>query len=266
MDHATLRADMVDRLEHNLQQSLGPAVLDAFQSVPRHEFVDNAYEPGSDEVAGSRVLGPRTVARMVGALDAGEGDETLVVGAGVGYTAAVLAEIVGGRHVHAVDIDRQLVHLARDNLAAAGYDAVLVDCHDGARGFPEYAPFDRVLIESAVVDPPRAIGEQLGAAGRIVFPRGTAEQTLVAVEADTDADTDDDAEADAETDADGEFVTVGKFGPVRFRPMLVDGEQPSGHERNRTRREDAEFDSQGYFAETGWEYEWLDWDERMESR
>ncbi|ESS09232.1 MAG: protein-L-isoaspartate carboxylmethyltransferase [uncultured archaeon A07HN63] len=250
MDHATLRADMVDRLEHNLQQSLGPAVLDALQSVPRHEFVDNAYEPGSDEVAGSRVLGPRTVARLVGALDANEGDETLVVGAGVGYTAAVLAEIVGGRHVHAVDIDRQLVHLARDNLAAAGYDAVLVDCHDGARGFPEYAPFDRVLIESAVVDPPRAIREQLGEAGRIVFPRGTAEQTLVAVEADSD----------------GTLDAVGEFGPVRFRPMLVDGEQPSGHERNRTRREDAEFDSQGYFAKTGWEYEWLDWDERLESR
>jgi Protein-L-isoaspartate carboxylmethyltransferase len=250
MDHATLRADMVDRLEHNLQQSLGPAVLDALQSVPRHEFVDNAYEPGSDEVAGSRVLGPRTVARLVGALDANEGDETLVVGAGVGYTAAVLAEIVGGRHVHAVDIDRQLVHLARDNLAAAGYDAVLVDCHDGARGFPEYAPFDRVLIESAVVDPPRAIREQLGEAGRIVFPRGTAEQTLVAVEGDSD----------------GTLDAVGKFGPVRFRPMLVDGEQPSGHERNRTRREDAEFDSQGYFAKTGWEYEWLDWDERLESQ
>jgi Protein-L-isoaspartate carboxylmethyltransferase len=225
-------------------------VLDALQSVPRHEFVDNAYEPGSDEVAGSRVLGPRTVARLVGALDANEGDETLVVGAGVGYTAAVLAEIVGGRHVHAVDIDRQLVHLARDNLAAAGYDAVLVDCHDGARGFPEYAPFDRVLIESAVVDPPRAIREQLGEAGRIVFPRGTAEQTLVAVEADSD----------------GTLDAVGEFGPVRFRPMLVDGEQPSGHERNRTRREDAEFDSQGYFAKTGWEYEWLDWDERLESR
>ena len=250
MDHATLRADMVDRLEHNLQQSLGPAVLDALQTVPRHEFVDNAYEPGSDEVAGSRVLSPQTVARLLGALGAGEGDETLVVGAGVGYTAAVLAEIVGGRHVHAIDIDRQLVHLARDNLTAAGYDAVLVDCRDGARGYPEYAPFDRVVIESAVVDPPQAIREQLAAGGRVVFPRGTAEQTLVAVEADSD----------------GTLDALGAFGPVRFRPMLVDGEQPSGHERNRTRREDAEFDAQGYVAKTGWEYEWLDWDERLESR
>jgi len=45
--------------------------------------------------------------------------------------------------------------------------------------------------------------------------------------------------------------------------MLVDGEQASGHERNRTRREDVEFDEQGSFAPTGWEYEWLDWEERL---
>jgi protein-L-isoaspartate(D-aspartate) O-methyltransferase len=250
MDHETLRADMVDGLEHALGRPLGAAALDALGTVPRHEFVDDAYEPGSDEVAGSRVLAPRTVARLVTALDAEPGDETLVVGAGIGYTAAVLAEIVGGRHVHAVDIDRQLVYIARENLAAAGYDAVVVDCRDGAAGYPEYAPFDRVLIESAVLDPPREIREQLADDGRIVFPRGTTEQTLVAVE----------------PAGDGSLESVGEFGPVRFRPMLVDGEQPSGHERNRTRREDAEFDSQGYFAKTGWEYEWLDWDDRLDSR
>ena len=250
MDHETLRADMVDGLEHALERPLGAAVLDALGTVPRHTFVDDAYEPGSDEVAGSRVLGIRTVARLLAALDANEGDETLLVGVGVGYTAAVLAEIVGGRHVHAIDIDRQLVHLARDNLGTAGYDAVLVDRRDGAAGYPEYAPFDRVLIESAVHDVPRAIREQLGETGRIVFPRGTTDQTLVAVEP-----------AD-----NGGLDTVGAFGSVGFRPMLVDGEQPSGHERNRTRREDAEFDAQGYFAKTGWEYEWLDWDDRLDSR
>ena len=250
MDHETLRADMVDRLEHALARPLGAAVLDALGTVPRHEFVDDAYEPGSDEVAGSRVLGLRTVARMIAALAADDGDDTLVVGAGVGYTTALLAEIVGGRHVHAIDIDRQLVHIARDNLGTAGYDAVLVDCRDGARGYPEYAPFDRVLIESAVHDVPRAIREQLAEGGRIVFPRGTTDQTLVAVE----------------PTGDGGLESVGEFGSVGFRPMLVDGEQPSGHERNRTRREDAEFDSQGYFAKTGWEYEWLDWDDRRDSR
>ena len=250
MDHETLRADMVDGLEHALERPLGAAVLDALGTVPRHEFVDDAYEPGGDEVAGSRVLSLQTVARLIAALDASEGDDTLVVGAGVGYTAAVLAEIVGGRHVHGIDIDRRLVHIARENLGTAGYDAVLVDRRDGAAGYPEYAAFDRVLIESAVVDVPRAIREQLAADGRIVFPRGTTDQTLVAVE----------------PTADGGLDVAGEFGPVGFRPMLVDGEQPSGHERNRTRREHAEFDSQGYFAKTGWEYEWLDWDDRLDSR
>jgi len=57
--------------------------------------------------------------------------------------------------------------------------------------------------------------------------------------------------------------TAAEFGPVRFRPMLVDGEQASTPVRNRTEREDSEFDEQGYFAPSGWEYEWLDWDERL---
>ncbi len=248
MDHETLRADMVDGLA--TRNPLGGDVLDALATVPRHEFVDDAYATRPQEVAGSRALSPRTVGRLVDALSPSEGDETLIVGAGVGYTAAVLAEQVGDRHVHAVDIDRQLVQLARENLAAAGCDAVLVDCRDGARGYPEYAPFDRILVEAAVVSPPRSLVEQLAPDGRIVFPRGATDQTLVAADRDADAPR-------------ARLGPVERLGPVRFRPMLVDGEQASGHERNRTRREDAEFDSHGYFAPTGWEYEWLDWDERL---
>ena len=249
MDHETLRADMVDGLAARNRPLCGD-VLNALATVPRHTFVDNAYANRSQEVAGSRALSPRTVARLVEALAAGDGDETLIVGAGVGYTAAVLAELVGDRHVHAVDIDRHLVQLARTNLAAAGYDAVLVDCRDGARGYPDYAPFDRILVETAVVSPPRSLVEQLAPDGRIVFPRGATDQTLVAADHDADA-------------SRPRLGLVETLGPVSFRPMLVDGEQASGHERNRTRREDAEFDSQGSVAPTGWEYEWLDWDERL---
>lgn len=240
---------MVDRVAAVVDQPLPASVTAALQAVPRHEFIEDAYEPGGDEIAGSRVLAPRTVARLVAALDTGEGDETLIVGAGVGYTAAVVAEQVGGRHVHAVDIDRNLVHIARENLANAGYDTVLVDCRDGAGGLPEYAPFDRILVESAVVSPPAALLEQLTPAGRIVFPQGMSEQRLVAARGSADEITERDS-----------------FGRSEFRPLLVEGEQPSSRERNRTRREDAEFDSQGYFAKSGWEYEWLDWDERLDSR
>ncbi|MFC6726865.1 hypothetical protein ACFQE1_21310 [Halobium palmae] len=51
-----------------------------------------------------------------------------------------------------------------------------------------------------------------------------------------------------------------------FGPLLVEGEESGGVTRNRTEREDAEFAEQGYFAKSGWEYEWLDWDERLDSR
>jgi protein-L-isoaspartate(D-aspartate) O-methyltransferase len=52
---------------------------------------------------------------------------------------------------------------------------------------------------------------------------------------------------------------------VGFDPLLVDGEQRGGPARNRTEREDREFAEQGYFARTGWEYEWIDWDDRLDS-
>jgi len=124
---------------------------------------------------------------------------------------------------------------------------VLVDRRDGAKGLPEYAPFDRILVESAVVEPPRALVDQLAPGGRLVVPRGTTSQTLVAVERGAE---------------DGGVQEAGAFGAVQFRPMLVDGEQASAPVRNRTEREDDEFDTQGYFAPTGWEYEWLDFGER----
>src|SRR6056297_65037 len=190
MDRETLRADMVDGLEYSLDQPLDPALFDALQTVPNHEFTESETDGDSP---GSRSLQPELVARLLLALDAEPGDETLVVGAGVGYTAAALAEIVGGRHVHAVDIDRPLVSVARDNLQATGYDEVLVDRRDGAKGLPEYAPFDRILVECAVVEPPRALVDQLAPGGRLVVPRGTTTQTLAAFDRDSDSGAVEDA-------------------------------------------------------------------------
>jgi len=261
MDPGALRDDMVDGLEHALGRPLGERVLDALRTVPRHEFVaEAAYENRPGEARGSRVLAPATVARMLAALDARPGDEVLVVGGGVGYTAAALAEIVGARHVHAIDIDRGLVSLARENLAAAGYDAVLVDRRDGANGLPEYAPFDRVLVEAAAVEPPAALLDQLGDDGRLVLPRGVGgDGSLVAVEAGSPGAA---GEPVGTGVGDDDYRVVDDRGPIRLRPLLVEGERP-GVEPNRTRREDAEFARQGYFAGQGWEQDWVDWDERL---
>lgn len=253
MDPAALRDDMVDGLEHALDRQLPPAVTAAMRAVPREEFVPEApYDSRETEVAGTRVLSPATAARLLAALAPAEDDETLLVGAGAGYTAAVVAEIVGSKRVHALDISRDAVREARSNLGAAGYDAVLVDWRDGAEGLPEYAPFDRVVVEAAAVAPPEALLEQLAADGRLVMPHGTRDQQLVAVVRDAEA-------------ADG-YAVAERFGPAQFSPLLVDGEQPGGRARNRTEREDREFAEQGHFARSGWEYEWVDWDDRLSGR
>ncbi|MFB6090488.1 MAG: protein-L-isoaspartate O-methyltransferase [Halobellus sp.] len=265
MDPEDLRAEMVDGLEERL--SIDDAVALAMRAVPRQSFADEApYQHRSGEQAGTTVLAPETVARLLTALDVvadggaatvgdkrgenGDRDPTgdvLVVGAGVGYTAALLAEILDERRVHAVDIDRRLVHAARSNLESAGYGGVLVDARDGADGLPEYAPFDRILVEAAAMAPPSALVEQLAPGGRLVLPLGGPEQSLAVV---------DDA---------GEVID--RRGPVAFKPLLVDGEQGSRPTRNRTVREDIERrESDGYFAKTGWEQEWIDWDEQLRRR
>ncbi|WP_311171410.1 protein-L-isoaspartate O-methyltransferase family protein [Halobellus ordinarius] len=263
MDPGELRAEMVDGLQE--RQPVDEAVAVAMRTVPRREFVENApYQDRQSEAGGTTVLAPAMVARLLTALDivapdatptASDTDETppeqtgdvLVVGAGVGYTAALLAELLGERHVHAVDIDRKLVYAARSNLESAGYGGVLVDARDGAGGLPEYAPFDRILVEAAAISPPDRLVDQLAPGGRLVLPLGGPEQTLAVV------------------DESGEVID--RRGPVAFKPLLVDGEQGSAPARNRTRREDAEREREpGYFAKTGWEQEWIDWDEQLRRR
>ncbi|AGB15091.1 protein-L-isoaspartate carboxylmethyltransferase [Halovivax ruber XH-70] len=242
MDRAVLREDMIDSLQHEPKDVLADeAVAVAMSDVPRHEFLPasaDAYADRSYECEGTRALSPSEAARLVQGLDPAPGDSVLVVGVGVGYTAALLAELVGEEHVHAVDISRPIVSLARSNLASAGYGGVLVDRRDGSYGLPEYAPFDRILLEAAAVDAPMALTEQLADGGRLVYPRGATSQRLVAV---TD---------DGRTD----------LGPVSFAPILVEGEQSGALERNRTAREDLEHAVRRTERRRGWELDWIDWE------
>lgn len=243
MEQAVLRDDMVDSLEH---PSKGVIQTDeiglAMRTVPRERFVDEesaAYADRNHRVAGTTVFAPSTVARLLEALQPRLGDNTLVIGAGVGYTVAVLAEIVGARNVQAVELSRPVVRTARRNLAHAGYNSVLVEHGNGARGLAAYAPYERVLIETAVVEPPRALREQLGARGRLVLPRGSGRQELVAVE---------------------NGAVVAERGTIAVEPMLVPGEESGAIERNRTTREDREIADRAARRRRGWEQEWIDWE------
>ena len=242
MDPAVLRGDMVDSLQHESKGVVHSEWLSAaMRSVPREAFVgeQQAYSDRPFERLGTRVLSPSTAARLLEALAPEDGDEVLVVGAGVGYTAAVLAERVGADRVQAIDITRRLVYEARSNLAEAGYEAVLVDRRDGAEGLPEYAPYDKILLEAAAIEPPRALVDQLAEDGQLVMPLGTNEQTLAIVDGDGRAE---------------------RLGSVAFQPMLVEGEQADTVERNRTRREDREHAQRSAQSRSGWEQDWIDWD------
>lgn len=246
MDPAVLRADMVDGLVTSSQADIGDDALEtALLTVPRHEFLEDqsgAYHDRSHECLGTEVLAPSTVVQLFSALDLHEGDETLLVGAGVGYTAAVAAEIAGETCVHAVDIARPVVIESRHNLGRTGYGGVLVDRRDGAQGLPEYAPFDRILLEAAVVEPPAALLRQLSERGRLVLPRGGRPQRV---------------EAHA---SDG---TVERYGSVSVDPLLVAGEETGAVERNRTAREDVEHAIRRERRSRGWERHWIEWEDEQ---
>jgi len=242
MDPAVLRDDMVDSLEHDAKAVVRSGrVSAAMRTVPREPFVDDdaaAYADRSFERLGTRILSPSAAGRLFEALDVRPDDTVLVVGVGVGYTAAVLAELTDEANVHGIDIARRLVYDARSNLASAGYPGVLIDCRDGARGLAEYAPYDRILLEAAAVEPPQALLDQLTPEGRLVMPLGGANQELVAIESEDRTE----------------------YGTVAFYPMLVDGEQADTVERNRTHREDREHARRAAERRKGWEQSWIDWD------
>ncbi|MEF8840137.1 MAG: protein-L-isoaspartate O-methyltransferase [Haloarculaceae archaeon] len=260
MEPAVLRDDMVDSLEHEAKRCVrSEAVSVAMRTVPREAFVDEeyAYADRSSERHGTRVLAPNTAARLLEALDLEPGGNVLVVGAGVGYTAAVCAEIVGATNVQAVDISRRVTYEARSNLERAGYGGVLVDRRDGAGGLPEYAPYDRILLEAAAIEPPRRLVGQLADGGRLVLPLGGGEQTLAAVEDEPGGDGSEGG------DRGRGYAVAERYGTVAFAPMLLEGEQAETVERNRTHREDREFARRDAERRRGWEQEWIDWEGRL---
>lgn len=155
------------------------AVEQAMLTVPRHLFappgvsVEEAYE---DEVI-SLVPGlatlsqPSIVALMLEELGARPGLKTLEIGTASGYNAALLAEIVGdGALVCTIEIDRSLSRQAARNLAAAGYEAVRTRAGDGALGWPEEAPFARIIVTAEATDLSPNLLEQLDETGVLLAP------------------------------------------------------------------------------------------------
>lgn len=160
-------------------------VKKALLSVPREEFVPEAYRDMAynDHPLpigyGQTISAIHMVAIMTEALDPEPGDKVLEVGTGSGYQAAVLAEIVGkmdpSRRGHVYTIERipELAEFARRNLERTGYsEYVTVIVGDGTLGYPDEAPYDRIIVTAASPDIPEPLIEQLKEGGRIVIPVG----------------------------------------------------------------------------------------------
>ncbi|MEM1343062.1 MAG: protein-L-isoaspartate(D-aspartate) O-methyltransferase [Pseudomonadota bacterium] len=163
-------------------------VLRAIEATPRVPFVDRAFRERAHEdtalpiACGQTISQPSMVGAMTQALAVTPRCKVLEVGAGSGYQAAVLARLA--RRVYAIERHRPLALQARTTVEALGLTNVTLRAGDGTLGWPEQAPFDRILVTAAADDTPRLLLEQLRPGGIMVLPVGQSDevQQLIRIE------------------------------------------------------------------------------------
>ncbi|MBL28824.1 MAG: protein-L-isoaspartate O-methyltransferase [Rhodospirillaceae bacterium] len=186
-------------------------LLGAMEAVPRERFVaeafaDQAYSDVALPIESGQTISPPSVAaRMIAALSLGDRMKVLEVGTGSGYQAAVLARLC--RRVYTMERRRDLYEQAEKRFRALNIHNITGKVGNGFLGWPEQAPFDRILLTAAVLSPPEKLVAQITEGGLLVMPEGSPEgdQMLVRLR----------------RTADG--LEREEIGPVRFIP-LMDGE------------------------------------------
>ena len=159
-----------------------PRVLDAMRTVPRHLFVP---EPQRAEAYGDYPLPighdqtisqPYIVAFMTQALEIAPAHRVLEIGTGSGYQAAVLGALA--KDVFTIEILPPLAERARQTLSALGYRNIQARTGNGYLGWPEHAPYDRIMVTAAPAEVPAALVRQLKIGGLMAIPVGTGNQEL----------------------------------------------------------------------------------------
>jgi protein-L-isoaspartate(D-aspartate) O-methyltransferase len=173
-DFAKARQAMVERLR--AEGIADEKVLDVMLRVPRHEFVPSDQRPfayddeplpiGEDQT----ISAPYIVAFMTWKLAPKPTDSVLEIGTGSGYQAAVLSPLV--KRVYTIEIVESLGKSAEDRLKRLGYANVSVRVGDGYQGWPEHAPFDKIIVTCAPTHPPQPLIDQLKEGGTMVIPFG----------------------------------------------------------------------------------------------
>jgi protein-L-isoaspartate(D-aspartate) O-methyltransferase len=175
-----------------LSETIGKSAFDgrvmaAIEKVPRHEFVPiefQAYAYANIPVPigfGKTISQPFIVALMTDLLDIGPEDSVLEIGTGLGYQAAILAQLA--RKVYSIEIIEELGRQAKQRLHRQGCTNVELKIANGYNGWSEYAPFDKVIATAAPDLIPPPLIQQLKTGGKLVVPAGLPdEQTLILVE------------------------------------------------------------------------------------
>ena len=177
------------------KEAFATRVMDAFERVPRHEFVpedlqDRAYDDAPLPIGdGQTISQPYIVALMTDLLDTQPDDVILEVGTGSGYQAAILSGLV--KQVYSVEVIEALAEAARARLRRLGYANVEVRAGDGYNGWAEHAPFDGIIVTAAAPFVPDPLIEQLKPGGRLVIPVGVpyGQQELMLIEKTPEGET-----------------------------------------------------------------------------
>jgi protein-L-isoaspartate(D-aspartate) O-methyltransferase len=162
-------------------------VLSAIERVPRDQFVpepfrDQAYENTALPIGhGQTISQPLVVALMTEALEAGERMKVLEIGTGSGYQSVILARLC--RRLYSIERHKELLVEAERRFEAMAVRNITAIAGDGSRGWPEQAPFDRILVTAAAAAVPTKLLEQLSESGVMVLPVGPqgGEQEVVRI-------------------------------------------------------------------------------------
>ncbi len=162
-----------------------PDVIRVMKGTPRHLFVpermkEQAYGDHPLPIgSGQTISQPYIVALMTEYLELKGTEKVLEIGTGSGYQAAILSQLVDT--CYSIEVVRELAEQAGKRLSDLGYRNVVVKWGDGYQGWPEHAPFDRIIITAAPETIPEQLVAQLAAEGRMVLPVGTYFQELILV-------------------------------------------------------------------------------------